>query len=183
MAQPARVRKGALALPEAEEGSLAGTIAWSVCRKTFASLSPDGVRVQFHLPEDQVAAIVAEHPGATRVALPDTAVDVGLPLAGLDVRVLDRLLRLAWEAQAPEHLVAVHGDGAAGPRAGDLPRIGRPATDALALAGVTTLDQVAEHTEQELLDLHGVGPEAVRILGEVLAAGGRSFRAGRSPAR
>ena len=59
---------------------------------------------------------------------------------------------------------------------GSLPRgIGRPATNALALIGVTTLQQVAEHTERELLVLHGVGPKAIRVLREALAADGRSF--------
>lgn len=42
--------------------------------------------------------------------------------------------------------------------------------------GVTTLDQVAEHTEKDLLAQHGVGPKAVRILREALAADGRTFR-------
>jgi predicted flap endonuclease-1-like 5' DNA nuclease len=60
--------------------------------------------------------------------------------------------------------------------ASDLPGIGRPATNALALRGITTLAQVAEHTEEELLALHGVGPKAIRILGEALAAAGRGFR-------
>jgi hypothetical protein len=48
----------------------------------------------------------------------------------------------------------------------------------LALIGVTSLDQVAGHTEKDLLALHGVGPRAIRILREALAADGRSFRTG-----
>ncbi|MCZ2262138.1 hypothetical protein IRJ14_06020, partial [Isoptericola sp. QY 916] len=49
----------------------------------------------------------------------------------------------------------------------DLPAaIGRPATRALAGAGVTTLADVAARTDAELLALHGVGPRAVRILRE-----------------
>jgi predicted flap endonuclease-1-like 5' DNA nuclease len=59
----------------------------------------------------------------------------------------------------------------------DLPAVGRPATTALGHAGITTLDHVAEHTEAELLALHGVGPKAVRILREALAASGLTFRA------
>ena len=39
---------------------------------------------------------------------------------------------------------------------GDLPAIGRPATNALVQAGITTLAQVAEHPSSELLALHGV---------------------------
>lgn len=54
----------------------------------------------------------------------------------------------------------------------DLPRIGRPASSALALAGITTLDQVAAREPKELLALHGVGPKAIRILSETLAERG-----------
>lgn len=58
----------------------------------------------------------------------------------------------------------------------DLPAgIGRPATSALVQIGVTTLEQVARMSRKELLDLHGVGPKAVRILEGVLAERGLSF--------
>ena len=60
---------------------------------------------------------------------------------------------------------------------GGLPRsIGRPATNALAVFGVTRLDQVAEMTDAELLALHGVGPKAVRLLREELATRGLRSR-------
>jgi hypothetical protein len=52
-----------------------------------------------------------------------------------------------------------------------LPRgIGAPATRALALEGITTLDDVRGVGLDELLRLHGVGPKAVRLLREALAA-------------
>ena len=54
----------------------------------------------------------------------------------------------------------------------DLPRIGRPATGALAAQGVTTLEQVRTWSKRDLLALHGVGPKAIRILEEALAARG-----------
>jgi predicted flap endonuclease-1-like 5' DNA nuclease len=47
--------------------------------------------------------------------------------------------------------------------------IGAPATRALALAGITTLDDARGADLDELLRLHGVGPKAVRILCEALA--------------
>jgi predicted flap endonuclease-1-like 5' DNA nuclease len=60
--------------------------------------------------------------------------------------------------------------------ADELPRsIGRPATNALHLEGIYRLDQVAERSEQELMALHGVGPRAIRLLREALAAEGTSF--------
>ena len=81
-------------------------------------------------------------------------------------------------------IASLHGmAGATGPgnsaaaRTMGLPAIGRPAATALGLAGITTLEQAAEHTEEELLGVHGVGPTAVRILREALAASGLGFRA------
>jgi len=56
-----------------------------------------------------------------------------------------------------------------------LPRIGRPATQALERQGITTLEQVAERSERELLALHGVGAKAVGILKAELAAHGLEF--------
>ena len=58
-----------------------------------------------------------------------------------------------------------------------LPRsIGAPATRALRGEGITTLEQVAELTPEELRALHGVGPIAVERLGEALAERGMTFR-------
>lgn len=52
-----------------------------------------------------------------------------------------------------------------------LPRgIGRPATSALALAGITTLDDVRGVDLDGLLRLHGVGPKAIQVLREALAS-------------
>ena len=53
-----------------------------------------------------------------------------------------------------------------------LPAIGRPAVRGLASIGVVTLEQVIEHSEAELLALHGVGPRAVRLLADELARRG-----------
>lgn len=57
----------------------------------------------------------------------------------------------------------------------DLPRIGKPATRALLEAGVVTLAQVSTFSEAQLLAMHGVGPKAVGILREALAARSLSF--------
>lgn len=53
--------------------------------------------------------------------------------------------------------------------------IGRPANAALTAVGVTTFAQLAAMTEKELLAVHGVGPKAVRILREELAARNLAF--------
>lgn len=60
---------------------------------------------------------------------------------------------------------------------GDLPHaIGKTAARELSANGITSLKQVAVHAKKELLALHGVGPKAVAILGEALAAKGLDFR-------
>jgi len=65
----------------------------------------------------------------------------------------------------------------------DFPKIGAPATRALLGAGYTRLKQLTRVTEAQLLALHGVGPRAIRILREALAAQGLSFAADRPPKR
>jgi predicted flap endonuclease-1-like 5' DNA nuclease len=58
----------------------------------------------------------------------------------------------------------------------DLPKIGAPATRALASIGITRLDQVAGRSQAELLALHGFGPRALRMLNDALDARGQSMR-------
>ena len=50
-----------------------------------------------------------------------------------------------------------------------LPKIGAPATRALAGAGYTTLRQLAGVPRSELAELHGMGPKALRIIEAALA--------------
>jgi predicted flap endonuclease-1-like 5' DNA nuclease len=59
--------------------------------------------------------------------------------------------------------------------ASDLPSIGRPARAALEAAGVTRLADLASWTERDVLALHGVGPKAVGLLREPMAAAGIAF--------
>ena len=54
---------------------------------------------------------------------------------------------------------------------GDLPNeIGKTGIRELSLNGITGLEQVARHSREELLAIHGVGPKAIRILERALAA-------------
>ncbi|MFE3449379.1 hypothetical protein ACFXJ8_10625 [Nonomuraea sp. NPDC059194] len=53
--------------------------------------------------------------------------------------------------------------------------IGNPARRALAQHGYTRYEQLTSVTAAELLKLHGVGPKAIRILTEELAARGLAF--------
>lgn len=58
----------------------------------------------------------------------------------------------------------------------DLPNIGAPAKRALLAEGYTQLKQLTKVTEAELLQMHGVGPKAMRILKEAFKAKGWSFK-------
>ena len=51
----------------------------------------------------------------------------------------------------------------------DVPRVGAPAARALESAGYRTLESLAGTATAALLALHGLGPRAVRIIGEALA--------------
>ncbi len=56
------------------------------------------------------------------------------------------------------------------------PAIGAPATRALENAGVGDIAELAGWSAVELLALHGMGPKALGILRECLAAKGLSLR-------
>jgi hypothetical protein len=58
----------------------------------------------------------------------------------------------------------------------DLPKLASPARRALEGAGIRTLSQLSEMTERELLQLHGMGPNAIRTLRMALQERGMSFR-------
>lgn len=56
--------------------------------------------------------------------------------------------------------------------------LGKVARRELALNGYTSFAQLTEVTPAELLAIHGLGPKAVRILGEELASRGLAWREG-----
>ncbi|KLN36701.1 hypothetical protein FB00_02260 [Cellulosimicrobium funkei] len=169
----AQVRAAALALPEVAEGdAAAGTVSFVVRGRRFAAATRDAV-VQLRLADDDVARVLAEHLTARRWTRGDHLLGASVPLADLDGQQANHWVRRAWFARAPQRLGAalVAADSAEPGSVGDLPAaIGRPATRALAGAGIVSLSDVAPLSDRELLALHGVGPRAVRILREVLAA-------------
>jgi DNA-directed RNA polymerase alpha subunit len=58
----------------------------------------------------------------------------------------------------------------------DLPNVGAPATRALTSVGITRLEQLTEHSEAELLQLHGFGPRALDITQRALNRKGLQLR-------
>lgn len=166
-----QLRKAALGLPEVEETTHFGMVALAVRGRGFANVTDDGV-VQLHLPEPAANQVLVDHPTAERLVRMGKPIGVRVPLRDVDGKELNDLVKRSWSSRAPKRLASTLAAIDAGevPASSDLPReIGRPATRALLTAGITTLDDVAERSEQELLALHGVGPRAVRILMETLA--------------
>ena len=174
MTTRAHLRKTALSLPDtAEQDARTGAVAFTVRAKRFASVDTDD-RVLLHLPAADADDVLAAHPSAERAARGGVLV----PLKDINGQQLNRWVRRAWLSRAPKQLAAQAqaAQSASAGGVGDLPRgIGRPATQALADAGISGLAPVAELREAELLAMHGVGPKAVRLLGEALEATGRSF--------
>lgn len=62
------------------------------------------------------------------------------------------------------------------PAAHFLTRLSAPARRALEAGGVTTLEKLAELSEQEVLRFHGMGPASLPKLREALQAKGLTFR-------
>jgi len=57
-------------------------------------------------------------------------------------------------------------------------KLAAPARRALTAAGYTRLDQLAQATEDEIRQLHGIGPNALKQLRSALAERGLSFAGG-----
>ncbi|MEU0646282.1 hypothetical protein [Streptomyces umbrinus] len=175
MTSLAQLRRTALSLPgTAERSTASGTKSFTVRDKRFASLGKDDY-VQLHLTTADADEVLTAHPTAEPLTRGATPIGVRLPIGDINGQQLNHWVRRAWLAHAPGRLAAQAqtADTAAAGEVGDLPRaIGNPATRALANVGITTLAQVAEMSEAELLAMHGVGPKAVRLLGEALGAAG-----------
>ena len=60
-------------------------------------------------------------------------------------------------------------------RESNLPKLASPAQRALAGAGISRLEQLADLSEADLMRLHGVGPNAINQLRHALADKGLLF--------
>ncbi len=49
-----------------------------------------------------------------------------------------------------------------------LPKIGKPATRALNSQGIYTLEAVSQYTKSSLMEMHGVGPKAIKYMEQAL---------------
>lgn len=62
------------------------------------------------------------------------------------------------------------------PKDGFLSLLSAPARRALENEGIITLKQLAKHTENEILKLHGMGPASMPTLRKALAEDGLGFK-------
>lgn len=62
------------------------------------------------------------------------------------------------------------------PKEGFLSQLAAPARRALESNGITTLEQLSQYSEAEILKLHGIGPSSLPKLKEALKAMQQSFR-------
>jgi hypothetical protein len=61
----------------------------------------------------------------------------------------------------------------------DLPKLAAPARRALASAKIAKLEDLARHAEAKVMELHGMGPNAMAALKAEMKKHGLSFRAGK----
>ena len=61
------------------------------------------------------------------------------------------------------------------PESGFLSLLSAPARRALQNASMVTLTELSNHSEQEILALHGMGPKSLPILRQALGAAGLAF--------
>lgn len=179
MTTKAQLRKAALYLPEVEEGTHFGLPAYKVRGKGFASLTEDGA-AQLRMTEQDVALTVQRVPTAAVISRNGKTIGVSVPLADVDGMVLNNLVRKSWLSVAPKALANSYraaAEGAAPSGPDSLPKaIGKPATQALLAAGVSSLSEVTKLSSSELLAMHGVGPKAVSLLEAELIRRGLALR-------
>jgi DNA-directed RNA polymerase alpha subunit len=61
------------------------------------------------------------------------------------------------------------------PQDGFFSTLAAPARRALERAGITTLDELSQQSEADILKLHGIGPSTIPKLRQVLASKGFNF--------
>jgi DNA-directed RNA polymerase alpha subunit len=62
------------------------------------------------------------------------------------------------------------------PKTGFLAKLSGPARQALEAAHITALRKLSQHTEREVLSLHGMGPKSLPTLKKALREKGLSYR-------
>ena len=104
---PGTVRRLALALPGAEEGTSYGTPAWKVRGKLFARFHQGGEDVVVKVDFDERDFLMQANPKAFHIT--DHYTNVEMMLVRLDTATEQELLELlegSWRRSAPKRLIA-----------------------------------------------------------------------------
>ena len=104
---PGTVRRLALALPGAEEGTSYGTPAWKVRGKLFARLHQGGEDVVVKVDFDERDFLMQANPKAFHIT--DHYTNAAMMLVRLDTATeqeLRELLEGSWRRSAPKRLIA-----------------------------------------------------------------------------
>jgi hypothetical protein len=108
MADVETVRRIALALPEAEEGTAYGTPAWRVRKKLFARMREDGVNLVVKTDPGEREILMSAEPEVFHITdhyAPYPAY-VLVRLAAIDAGELREVLTDSWRTVAPKRLAA-----------------------------------------------------------------------------
>jgi DNA-directed RNA polymerase alpha subunit len=62
------------------------------------------------------------------------------------------------------------------PESGFLSKLSNPARSAMEANGITTITELANYSEREILKLHGIGPRSLPTLRQALVDAGLSFK-------
>jgi len=159
------IRRWALALPETVERPHFHLVGFRVADVGFAAV--DERRGIALLNVDP--SVDRAEAGVGPLTRGSTPIGVEVDLAVADAGRTERLVAEAWRFRAPAAVADAHPYVGA-PPGGALPKaIGIAAAGALRHAGLGSWDAVRSSDVDTLLDLHGVGPKAIRILRELLA--------------
>lgn len=110
--QGARVRRLALALPEAVEAPHFQMSSFRVGGKIFATMPPDEQVLNVFVSEAVRAPMVAANPAAFRdLQWGAKVVGMTVLLAQSDAASVQRLLHLSWAGKAPKRLAATFAAG------------------------------------------------------------------------
>lgn len=148
-----------------------GSEQWMVAENVFVSVADDRRAVRLRLPAADAETVLVDIPGSSLSTRDGSVIGVEIPLAAMNGMQANAVIGRAWAHCAPPRLTQAVNEASAGES--DLPAaIGRPARRALHTAGIASLAELATCTRPEIAALHGIGPRAMDLLTQALAARG-----------
>ena len=101
-----RVRRYALALPEAVEAPHFDYASFRIGGKIFATIPPDGAHLHVFVDEERRETALALHPGfVEKLFWGQKACGLRIALGRAKPATVDALLRQAWAQRAPKRLL------------------------------------------------------------------------------